>query len=73
MVIAKDLQLVHPQSVISELYLLRSLHDFIRMLDAEGYPKAFPVHEGFRYGFSRVCLHDGRIVSDVTITSLEKD
>ena len=61
------------QSVISELGSLQSLHDFIRMLDAEGYPKAFLVHEGFRYEFSRACLRDGRIVSDVTITSLEKD
>ena len=61
------------QSAIPELDSLQSLHDFIRMLDAEGYPKAFLIHEGFRYEFSRVCLRGGRIVSDVVITSLEKD
>ena len=60
-------------STIPELDSLQSLHDFIRMLDAEGYPKAFLIHEGFRYEFSRACLRDGRIVSDVTIVSLEKD
>ena len=43
------------------------------LLDTEGYPKAFLIHGGFRYEFSQVCLRGGRIVSDVAITSLEKD
>ena len=64
---------VSAQSTIPELDSLQSLHDFIRMLDAEGYPKAFLIHGGFRYEFSQVCLRGGRIVSDVAITSLEKD
>lgn len=47
---------------------LDGLHDFIRMLDAEGYPRAFLQHSGFRFEFSRSALYDGRIVADVTIT-----
>jgi len=47
---------------------LIQLHDFIRMLDGEGYPPAFLSHQGYRYEFSRAVLYDGRIVADVTIT-----
>jgi len=47
---------------------LEELHDFIRMLDAEGYPHAFFHHSGMRYELSRPALYDGRIVADVTIT-----
>lgn len=46
---------------------LDGLFDHIRMLDCEGYPKAFLVHEGYRYEFSRPALRDGRIVADVEI------
>jgi methionyl-tRNA formyltransferase len=60
-----------PESRIPELSDLQALHDFIRMLDAEGYPRAFLEYEGFRYEFSRTALYDGRIVADVEITSLE--
>lgn len=59
------------QSVIPELDSLQSLYDFIRMLDAEGYPRAFLIHSGFRYEFSRAALYDGRIIADVAITRLE--
>jgi methionyl-tRNA formyltransferase len=45
-----------------------TLYDFIRMLDAEGYPRAFINHKGFRYEFSRANLHDGRITAEVKIT-----
>jgi methionyl-tRNA formyltransferase len=47
---------------------LQELHDFIRMLDAEGYPRAFLERAGFRFEFSRSALYDGRIVADVQIT-----
>src|SRR5579863_1988426 len=50
---------------------LEQLHDFIRMLDAEGYPRAFLDHSGFRFEFSRPALYDGRIVADVKITREE--
>lgn len=49
---------------------LKALHDFIRMLDAEGYPRAFLEHGGFRFEFSRAALKDGRIVADVSIAAI---
>jgi len=58
------------QSEIPELQNLQTLHDFIRMLDAEGYPKAYLEQAGFRYEFSRAALYDGRIVADVIITPI---
>lgn len=59
------------ESEMPELESLGSLHDFLRMLDADGYPKAFLVHGGFRYEFSRAALYDGRVVADVTITPVQ--
>jgi methionyl-tRNA formyltransferase len=47
---------------------LELLHDFIRMLDAEGYPRAFLSHAGYRFEFGRSALYNGRIVADVQIT-----
>ena len=47
---------------------LEELHDFIRMLDADGYPHAFLEHGKFRLEFSRSALYDGRVVADVKIT-----
>jgi methionyl-tRNA formyltransferase len=47
---------------------LEELFDFIRMLDAEGYPRAFLKHSDFCFEFSRPALYDGRIVADVKIT-----
>lgn len=61
-------------SRIPALGSLQSLHDFIRMLDAEGYPQAFVEYQGFRYEFKRASLYDGRIEADVIITPIrEKD
>lgn len=59
-------------SEIPESTSLRGLHDFIRMLDADGYPRAFISHCGYRYEFGHAALKDGRIVADVTITRLEE-
>lgn len=47
---------------------LEELHDFIRMLDADGYPHAFLEYGKFRLEFSRSALYDGRVVADVKIT-----
>ncbi|MBI4442276.1 MAG: methionyl-tRNA formyltransferase [Acidobacteria bacterium] len=60
------------ESEIPALPSLPALHDFLRMLDADGYPKAFLVHAGFRYEFTRAALYDGRIVADVKITRVEE-
>jgi len=56
------------ESEIGTVASLEALYDFIRMLDAEGYPHAFLQHSGFRFEFIRPALYDGRIVADVKIT-----
>ncbi len=56
------------ESEVKSAGSLEELYDFIRMLDAEGYPRAFLNHGGFRYELSRAALYEGRIVADVTIT-----
>lgn len=61
------------QSEIVDLPSLGELHDLMRMQDADGYPPAFLVHQGFRYEFNRAALYDGRILADVTITSVQKE
>lgn len=60
------------ESRIPELQSLQGLYDFIRMLDAEGYPRAFVKHAGFRYEFTRATLYNGRVIANVQITSAEK-
>lgn len=52
---------------------LLQLHDFIRMLDADGYPRAYLEHAGFRYELSRAALREGRILADVTITPIDRE
>lgn len=61
------------ESRILQLSSLDSLHDFIRMLDAEGYPRAFFEYAGFHFEFSRSTLYSGKIVADVEITPIEKE
>ncbi len=61
------------ESQITKLDSLEQLHDFIRMLDAEGYPHAFLSHAGYHFEFSRSALYDGRIVADVHITVESKE
>jgi methionyl-tRNA formyltransferase len=56
------------ESQIGDFESLDQLHDFIRMLDADGYPRAFLVYAGYRFEFSRSALYDGRVLADVTIT-----
>jgi methionyl-tRNA formyltransferase len=61
------------ESRIAELDSLEKLHDFIRMLDAEGYPRAFLSHAGYRFEFSRSALYNGRVVADVQISVESKE
>lgn len=58
------------ESEIPPCASLTRIHDFIRMLDADGYPKAFIDHAGFRYEFGRAALYDGRVMADVVIRPL---
>ncbi len=61
------------ESEIGSPTSLQDVHDWIRMLDADGYPHAFLNYAGFRFEFSRSALYDGRIVADVKITQLPPD
>lgn len=56
------------ESRIPEIHDIESLYDFIRMLDAEGYPKAFFEINGYRFSFQQASLYNNRIVSNVIIT-----
>lgn len=47
---------------------LRRVHDFIRMLDVEGYPPAFLECGGLRLTLRRSALRDGHVEADVRIT-----
>jgi methionyl-tRNA formyltransferase len=52
---------------------LIELYDHIRMLDAEGYPKAFLESGGFRFEISRPALKTSEILADVRIIILPKN
>ena len=55
-------------SNIEKIDAVNKLFDHIRMLDAEGYPKAFLENENFRFEFSRASLKsDNSIIADVKI------
>lgn len=60
-------------SEIGDLASIEQLATFIDMLDAEGYPRAFIDHAGFRYQFSRPARYTGRVVADVTITRFPEE
>ena len=60
------------ESEIGNPASLQALHDWIRMLDADGYPRAFLNYGAFRFEFSRSALYDGRVVADVKITPIQK-
>jgi methionyl-tRNA formyltransferase len=47
---------------------LEKVHDYIRMLDAEGYPRAFIETEHLRFEFERASLKRDCIRADVIIT-----
>lgn len=46
---------------------LRGAYDFIRMLDAEGYPNAFIEHGDYRITFRNARLDSDRIIAEVVI------
>ncbi len=56
-------------SDMSELTDINKVYDYIRMLDAEGYPHAYIELNGIRYEFGRVSKKaDGSLVADVRIS-----
>lgn len=59
----------HPaQSEVPAVDDLRALHDFIRMLDAEGYPPACMEWKGLRLELRGSTLYTNRVEARVTIT-----
>ena len=58
-------------SRIPPLTTEEALYDFIRMLDAEGYPRANLHHAGFQYEFSGAELADGRLTARVEISRIK--
>lgn len=55
------------QSELKEEFSLEKIYDYIRMLDGEGYPKAFARFGKYKLEFSRASLKNGKIIADVDI------
>lgn len=56
------------ESDISELIELEQVFNHIRMLDVEGYPRAFLETDNLRLEFQRPSIKQGKIIADVIIT-----
>ena len=56
------------ESEIKGLTDLEQVYDYIRMLDADGYPRAFLENEQFRFDFSNAVKNSDHIIADVRIT-----
>lgn len=56
------------QGDIAELTSLKQVFDHIRMLDADGYPRAFLETKHFRFEFERASIKKGQVIADVKIT-----
>ncbi len=56
-----------------DLKSLESFNDFVRMLDAPGYPKAFIDYAGFRIEFSHASLDGSKLVTSASITRLPQE
>lgn len=59
------------QSNIGNLTSLEKIFDYIRMLDADGYPHAFVEFGNLRFEFERASLKNGFIKADVKISLKE--
>lgn len=60
------------ESEMPEIGSLEAVYDFIRMLDAEGYPPAFLRYKGVKFEFSGASLQDDSISANVKITRNQK-
>ena len=58
---------------IDKLETIEKVHDYIRMLDADGYPSAFFETENLRFEFSRASIREGFILADVVIKRRSDD
>ena len=55
------------QSNIKGLKDINKIYDYIRMLDADGYPKAFLEYDNLRFEFSNAKIKNGKIIATVEI------
>ncbi len=60
------------QSALQEDFNLETLYNHIRMLDAEGYPKAFLDFGNLRFTFSQSSLYSNEVRAHVSITPSPK-
>ncbi|WP_081859161.1 UDP-2,4-diacetamido-2,4,6-trideoxy-beta-L-altropyranose hydrolase [Desulfohalovibrio reitneri] len=51
----------------------RAVYDHIRMLDADGYPRAFARHGRLRFEFEKARIRKGEVVARVSITSRNQE
>ena len=58
---------------IEPLDAIEKVYDFIRMLDADGYPPAFLETHHLRLEFSRAQLRPGEVRADVTIKAKKNE
>jgi methionyl-tRNA formyltransferase len=61
------------ESEIKNIESQESFYNHIRMLDAEGYPKAFLKASGFKIEFDNAKIIDGKLTASVTIMCDTKD
>ena len=55
------------QSVLPYVGSLKKVYDFIRMLDAEGYPNAFVEHGDYQISFRNARLENHQVIAEVKI------
>ena len=58
---------------IAQLKTLEEVHDFIRMLDADGYPRAFLEINNLRLEFSRSSVKADHLFADVIIKEISRE
>jgi methionyl-tRNA formyltransferase len=58
------------ESDIASLNSVEEIYDYIRMLDATGYPRAFLENGNIKFSFSNAALQNGKITANVEIEAL---
>ncbi|SMM99279.1 Methionyl-tRNA formyltransferase-like protein 2 [uncultured Candidatus Thioglobus sp.] len=61
------------QSLIPQKSSLKIMYDYIRMLDADGYPKAFIQYADKRLEFDNAKIVDGKLSANVTMTIINNE
>ncbi len=59
------------ESELRENMEVSEIYDYIRMMDAEGYPNAFIKYGGFKISFRNAKLEDGRLFAEIIMEKIE--